>query len=46
MTARLRLTDSGRPVAAGGWRRAVVGLAVGATAGAMALVALRRNRDD
>ena len=45
MPTRLRMTESGRPVAAGGWRRAVVGLAVGAAAGAIALVALRPDRD-
>lgn len=39
---RARRTQSGRPIAAGGLRRAVVGLLVGAAAGALALLA----RDD
>lgn len=46
MTARLRITESGRPIAAGGWRRALIGLVVGAAAGAMALVTLKPDRDD
>jgi hypothetical protein len=33
-----------RPVAAGGWRRAVVGLAVGAVAGGLASLALPPER--
>lgn len=38
-----RRTPSGRPVAPGGWRRAVVGLVVGAVTGLAALLARRRG---
>lgn len=45
-TPTVTLTDTGRPVAAGGWRRALVGLVVGAVAGAAALVARRTTGSD
>lgn len=41
MANQTRRTTSGRPVAAAGWRRGLIGLVVGATAGALLLVARR-----